>query len=52
MCTDSTLYLNFPIKAALLNELIRVAVRGHDREEPLVAGERFAAVITRPEVNY
>ena len=45
---ERTLYLNFPTKAALLNELIRVAVRGHDRDEPLVVGERFAAVIHAP----
>jgi AcrR family transcriptional regulator len=46
---ERTLYLNFPTKAELLNELIRVAVRGHDREEPLVAGEGFAAVVDAPE---
>src|SRR3954447_6218879 len=42
---ERTLYLNFPTKAALLNELIRVAVRGHDRDEPLAAGESIPAVL-------
>src|SRR3954468_20646604 len=42
---ERTLYLNFPTKAALLNELIRVAVRGHDRDEPLAASESFRAVL-------
>ena len=45
---ERTLYLNFPTKAALLNELIRVAVRGHDRDEPLAAGESFRAVLVAP----
>ncbi len=38
---ERTLYLNFPTKAALLNEIVRVTVRGHDRDEPLIAGEAF-----------
>jgi AcrR family transcriptional regulator len=46
---ERTLYLNFPTKAELLNELIRVAVRGHDRDEPLAAGEGFAAVVDAPD---
>jgi AcrR family transcriptional regulator len=45
---ERTLYLNFPTKAALLNELIRVAVRGHDRDEPLAAGESFRAALAAP----
>src|SRR4051794_23625234 len=45
---ERTLYLNFPTKAALLNEIIRVAVRGHDRDEPLAAGEGFRALLTAP----
>jgi AcrR family transcriptional regulator len=45
---ERTLYLNFPTKAALLNEIIRVAVRGHDRDEPLAAGETFRAVLDAP----
>src|SRR5690349_9921389 len=45
---ERTLYLNFPTKPALLNELIRVAVRGHDRDEPLAAGESFRAVLAAP----
>jgi AcrR family transcriptional regulator len=45
---ERTLYLNFPTKAALLNEIIRVAVRGHDRDEPLAAGETFRATVDAP----
>src|SRR3954452_22018879 len=45
---ERPLYLNFPTKAALLNDLIRVAVRGHDRDEPLAAGESFRAVLAAP----
>src|SRR3954454_14147981 len=45
---ERTLYLNFPTKAALLNEIIRVAVRGHDRDEPLAAGEGFRALVAAP----
>src|SRR3954469_23710287 len=45
---ERTLSLNFPTKAALLNEIIRVAVRGHDRDEPLAAGESFRAVLASP----
>ena len=32
---ERTLYLAFPTKAALLHEIIVVALRGHDRDEPL-----------------
>lgn len=45
---ERTLYLNFPTKAELLNEIIRVAVRGHDRDEPLAGGPGFGAVIQAP----
>src|SRR3954454_9534588 len=45
---ERTLYLNFPTKAALLNEIIRVAVRGHDRDEPLAAGEGFRGLLAAP----
>src|SRR3954453_16639817 len=45
---ERTLYLNFPTKAALLNEIIRVAVRGHDRDEPLAAGEGFRGLLAPP----
>src|SRR5436305_5197080 len=45
---ERTVYLNFPTKAALLNEIIRVTVRGHDRDEPLLAGEGFRAVLEAP----
>jgi AcrR family transcriptional regulator len=33
---ERTLYLNFPTKAALLNECIRVAVRGGDEDLPML----------------
>jgi AcrR family transcriptional regulator len=42
---ERTLYLNFPTKAALLNEIVRVSVRGNDRDEPLIAGEAFRSVL-------
>lgn len=45
---ERTLYLAFPTKAALLNEIIRVAVRGHDRDEPLAAGTSFQAIFEAP----
>jgi AcrR family transcriptional regulator len=45
---ERTLYLAFPSKAELLNEIIRVTVRGHDRDEPLVAGQRFRSVVDAP----
>jgi AcrR family transcriptional regulator len=45
---ERTLYLTFPTKAELLNEIIRLSVRGHDRDEPLAAGEGFRAVLEAP----
>jgi AcrR family transcriptional regulator len=45
---ERTLYLAYPTKAQLLGEIIRVAVRGHDRDEPLAAGTAFRAVIEAP----
>jgi TetR/AcrR family transcriptional regulator of autoinduction and epiphytic fitness len=45
---ERTLYLAFPTKAALLNEIIRVTVRGHDRDEPLLAGAAFQSVLLAP----
>jgi AcrR family transcriptional regulator len=42
---ERTLYLAYATKAELLGEIIRVAVRGHDRDEPLAAGTAFRAVI-------
>ena len=45
---ERTLYLNFPTKAELLNEIIRVAVRGHDCDQPLAGGAGFEAVIHAP----
>jgi AcrR family transcriptional regulator len=45
---ECTLYLAFPTKAALLNEIIRVTVRGHDTEEPLAAGAEWRSVLSAP----
>jgi len=45
---ERTLYLNFPTKAALLSEIIRVTVRGHDRDEPLLAGQAYRSVFEAP----
>jgi AcrR family transcriptional regulator len=45
---ERTLYLAFPTKAALLNEIIRVAVRGHDHDEPLAAGAAWNEVLEAP----
>jgi AcrR family transcriptional regulator len=45
---ERTVYLNFPTKATLLNEIIRVTVRGHDRDEPLLACEGFRVVLEAP----
>ena len=45
---ERTLYLNFPTKSTLLNEIIRVAVRGHDLDQPLAAGEGFRTVLEAP----
>src|SRR3954447_6572352 len=46
--SDRTVYLSFETKAALLNECIRVAVRGGDEEAPLMAGAGFGAVLEAP----
>jgi AcrR family transcriptional regulator len=45
---ERTLYLAFPTKAALLNEIIRVTVRGHDGDEPLASGAEFRSVFSAP----
>ena len=45
---ERTLYLAFPTKAALLNEIIRVTVRGHDSDEPLAAGAEWRSVLSAP----
>src|SRR5947209_14409360 len=45
---ERTLYLNFPTKAALLNEIIRVAVRDHDHDELLLAGRAFTSALKAP----
>src|SRR3954451_20050294 len=43
-----TVYLSFEPKAALLNECIRVAVRGGDEEAPLMARAGFRSVLEAP----
>ncbi len=45
---ERTLYLAFPTKAALLNEVIRVTVRGHDSDEPLASGAAYQRVLEAP----
>jgi AcrR family transcriptional regulator len=46
--SDRTVYLSFETKAALLNECIRVAVRGGDEEAPLMVRAGFRAVLEAP----
>jgi AcrR family transcriptional regulator len=46
--SDRTVYLSFETKAALLNECIRVAVRGGDEETPLMARAGFRSVLEAP----
>jgi AcrR family transcriptional regulator len=46
--SDRTVYLVFPTKAALLNECIRVAVRGDDDEAPLHARAAWQAALEGP----
>ncbi|MFL5976668.1 MAG: TetR family transcriptional regulator [Solirubrobacterales bacterium] len=46
--SDRTVYLSFETKAALLNECIRVAVRGGDEEAPLMARAGFRSVLEAP----
>lgn len=45
---ERTLYLAFPTKAALLNECIRVAVRGGDEETPMLARSDWQAALGAP----
>jgi AcrR family transcriptional regulator len=46
--SDRTVYLAFATKAALLNECIRVAVRGDDDETPLHARAVWQAALVGP----
>jgi AcrR family transcriptional regulator len=46
--SERTVYLAFPTKAALLNECIRVAVRGEDDETPMLAQAGWRAALQAP----
>ncbi len=46
--SERTVYLAFPTKAALLNECIRVAVRGDDGERPMLARVGWRAALDTP----
>jgi AcrR family transcriptional regulator len=46
--SERTVFLVFPTKAALLAECIRVAVRGDDDSTPLLARERWQALLQAP----
>ncbi len=46
--SERTVFLVFPTKAALLAECIRVAVRGDDDSKPLLARERWRALLEAP----
>lgn len=46
--SERTVFLVFPTKAALLAECIRVAVRGDDDSTPLLARERWRALLEAP----
>jgi AcrR family transcriptional regulator len=46
--SERTVYLAFPTKAALLNECIRVAVRGDDDETPMLARAGWRAALEAP----
>lgn len=46
--SERTVYLAYPTKAALLNECIRVAVRGGDDEAPLYARAAWQAAFNSP----
>lgn len=43
--SERTVYLAFPKKSSLLDEIIRVAVRGDDAETPMLARPRWQAVL-------
>ncbi len=46
--SERTVFLAFPTKAALLSEIIRVAVRGDDDEAPLSAREQWTTILAAP----
>lgn len=46
--SERTVYLAFPTKAALLNECIRVAVRGGEEETPMLARAGWRAAMEAP----
>lgn len=46
--SERTVYLAYPTKAELLNECIRVAIRGDDDEEPLLARAAWQAALNAP----
>jgi AcrR family transcriptional regulator len=46
--SERTVYIAYPTKAALLNECIRVAVRGGDDEVPLHARAAWQAALNGP----
>src|SRR5512132_1420085 len=46
--SERTVFLAFPTKAVLLAQCIRVAVRGDDDSTPLLARDRWQAVLEAP----
>lgn len=46
--SERTIYVAFPTKSALLSECIRVAVRGDDEATPVLARERWRAILEAP----
>jgi AcrR family transcriptional regulator len=46
--SERTVFLAFPTKAALLSEIIRVAVRGDDDEQPLSARTQWRTILAAP----
>jgi AcrR family transcriptional regulator len=46
--SERTVYLAYPTKAALLNECIRVAIRGDDDDAPLLARAAWQAALDSP----
>jgi AcrR family transcriptional regulator len=48
---EKTLYLAYPSKAALLNEIIRVGVRGDDRDQPLTRRAPWTEMLAAASVS-
>lgn len=48
---EKTVYLAFPTKADLLNEIIRVGVRGDEGSTPLSESEEWGEMIASPSVD-